>query len=50
MFFAAIFPIGAIITAIGLIITFVVSKNQLIHFCSIPRHSFRLGKLIVHLI
>lgn len=47
MFYAAIFPVGAIITLIGITITFVIAKYQLVKVCSIPRHSFRLGKLIV---
>jgi uncharacterized protein YacL len=45
-FYAAIFPVGAIITAIGIIITYFISKYQLLKNCAIPRHSFRLGKLV----
>jgi len=47
MFYAAIFPVGAMIAMVGLIITFFVAKNQLVRFCSIPKLSFRLGKLVV---
>lgn len=46
-FYAAIFPIGALITGAGLVLTYFASKYILIKYSSIPKLSFRLGILIV---
>lgn len=50
VFYSAIFPVGAIITAVGLVITYIISKYQLVYNCAIPRHSFRLGKRVVYIL
>jgi hypothetical protein len=47
MFYAAIFPIGIIITIVGMFITFWSSKWWILNYCSLPRFSFRLGRHMV---
>ena len=46
-FYASIFPVGALISSIGLVISYFLGKKMLITHCSIPRISFKLGILIV---
>lgn len=46
-FYAGIFPFGALITAIGLGLTYFTSKYVLRKHSSLPKISFRLGILIV---
>jgi hypothetical protein len=50
LFYAAVFPEGVIITLIGLIITYWLSKWWLVKFCCIPKLSFRMGKMIVKIV
>jgi len=47
-FYASIFPVGALLTGLGLIISYFLGKKMLIKYCSIPRLSFKLGMLIVN--
>lgn len=49
MFYAAIFPIGVLITILGMIVTYWSSKWWLLNYCSLPRFSHRLGRHIVHI-
>ncbi len=50
LFYAAVFPVGILITFFGLGLTYWISKWWLIKYCSIPKYSYRLGKLIVIII
>lgn len=47
VFYAAVFPVGLIITFFGLILAYWTSKWWLIRYCSIPKFSHRLGRLVV---
>lgn len=47
MFYAAIFPIGILITIIGMGITFWSSKWWIVRYCSLTKFSYRLGRHIV---
>lgn len=47
IFYAAVFPIGLILSFIGLVVAYWISKMWLIKYCSIPKYSYRLGKLVV---
>jgi hypothetical protein len=47
VFYAAIFPLGLIFTICGLLLTYWSSKAFLVQFCSIPKQSYRLGRLAV---
>lgn len=49
MFYAAIFPIGVLITIVGMIVTYWSSKWWLLNYCRLPRFSHRLGRHIVHI-
>ena len=49
MFYAAVFPVGILITIVGMLITYWSSKAWLLNFCSLPRFSYRLGKHIVNI-
>lgn len=46
-FYAGIFPIGALVTLIGLLLTYGTSKYVLCKHSALPKLSFRLGILIV---
>lgn len=48
MFYAAIFPIGVIITIVGMFVTYWSSKWWLLNYCCLPKFSHRLGRHIVH--
>lgn len=48
MFYAAIFPIGIVITIIGMFITYWSSKWWILNYCSTPKFSFKLGTCIVN--
>jgi hypothetical protein len=47
MFYAAVFPLGIIITFLGLTLTYWTSKIWLVKYCSIPKYSHKLGQLVV---
>lgn len=47
MFYAAIFPIGIVITIIGMIITYWSSKWWILNYSSVPKFSYRLSQHIV---
>lgn len=49
MFYAAIFPIGILITIIGMGITFWSSKWWIVRYCSLTKFSYRLGRHIVRI-
>lgn len=49
IFYAAIFPIGIIITVVGLFISYWSSKWWILNYCSLPKFSFRLGRHIVNI-
>ena len=48
IFYAAVFPIGLVVTFFGLILAYWTSKWWLIKYCSIPKYSYRLGRLAVN--
>ena len=50
MFYAAVFPIGIIVTMGGMLITYWSSKAWLLNYCSLPRFTFRMGRHIVSFI
>ena len=47
LFYAAIFPVGILITIVGMTITFWSSKWWLVNNSSMPKFSFKIGKHIV---
>ena len=47
MFYAAIFPIGILITIIGMMITYWSSKWWIVNYCSLTKFSYKLGRHIV---
>lgn len=49
IFYAAVFPVGVLITMIGLFLTYWINKWWLLKHCSIPKLSYRLGRLVVNL-
>lgn len=46
-FYAAVFPLGLVITMAGLVLTYWSSKIFLVKYCTIPKQSYRLGRLVV---
>jgi hypothetical protein len=49
LFYASVFPIGIVITVVGLIFSYWIDKWWLVRYCCIPKYSFRLGKMIVNI-
>lgn len=47
MFYAAIFPIGIIITILGMVVAYWSSKWWILKYCSLPKFSYKLGRHVV---